>query len=187
MVRVSRESGAQEMVTSGGLVVSPSSVAIGADSRYLVSDANPFAPARIVRVDPVSGEQTTVTAAGKLIRVSGLAVFRISSSEGGVFADGEELGEGWVRSGWFGDFNRNFLDAGWLFHAQHGWMFLAPGGDPASVFLFDLSSTGWFFTGEGTYPNLFSFGQSFWIFYFEGSSGPRQLVDLQTGEFFNLP
>ena len=55
-----------------------------------------------------------------------------------------------------------------------------------SMFLFDLSSGAWFFTGQVLYPNLFSFGRNAWVFYFERTSAPRQFVDLGSGEFFGL-
>ena len=96
----------------------------------------------------------------------------------------EDLGGNWFRSSWFGDFNIEFDP--WLFHAQHGWMFLFADSTPESVFLFDLASGAWFFTNATTYPNLFSFGRSSWVFYFEGTSGPRDFVDLVSGDFFSL-
>ena len=92
----------------------------------------------------------------------------------------------WWFSDWFGSFNIAFAGDGWLFHAQHGWMFPFADSTPESVFLFDLASGGWFFTSSGTYPNLFSFGRNAWVFYFQDTSAPRQFVDLQSGEFFNL-
>ena len=96
----------------------------------------------------------------------------------------EDLGGNWFRSSWFGDFNIEFDP--WLFHAQHGWMFLFADSTAESVFLFDLASGAWFFTNAITYPNLFSFGRSSWVFYFEGTSGPREFVDLVSGDFFSL-
>lgn len=53
------------------------------------------------------------------------------------------------------------------------------------MFLFDLGSSGWFFTGENLYPNLFSFNRNAWVFYFSGTSNPRNYVDLASGEFFD--
>ncbi len=100
------------------------------------------------------------------------------------FEDAEELGEGWFSSTWFGAFNLNFSP--WIFHAEHSWMFVSDGSTAESVFLFDLSSESWFFTGDATYPNLYSFGRNSWVFYFVGTSGPRNFVDLVSGEFFDM-
>ena len=109
-----------------------------------------------------------------------------SSGYEDIFSGGPDLGAGWHFSDWFGIYNVNFF-APWLFHLEHGWMFLADGGTASEMFLFDLSSEGWYFTGEAQYPNLFDFSRSSWVFYFEESSNPRDFVDLGTGEFFDLP
>ena len=103
-----------------------------------------------------------------------------------AFEGASDLGDDWWFSDWFGSFNIAFAGDGWLFHAQHGWMFLFADSTPDSVFLFDLASAGWFFTSSGTYPNLFSFGRNAWVFYFQDTTSPRQFVDLQSGEFFSL-
>ena len=95
-----------------------------------------------------------------------------------------ELGEDWWSSDWFGEFNIAF--APWIFHAQHGWLFIFEDSTPENIFLFDLSAEGWLFTDANLYPNLFSFNRSSWIFYFTGTSGSREFVDLQSGEFFSL-
>ena len=54
------------------------------------------------------------------------------------------------------------------------------------MFLFDLSTGGWYFTGQGLYPNLFSFGRNAWVFYVVQTSNPRRYVDLGTEEFLEL-
>ena len=102
----------------------------------------------------------------------------------GLFDDAAELGDGWVLSDWLGSVNLNFDP--WLFHAEHGWLFLATGSTPENVFLFDLSTESWFWTKAITYPNMYYFGSNAWVFYFEGSTGPRNFVNLESGEFFNL-
>ena len=101
---------------------------------------------------------------------------------GDALGETVDLGEGWMRSDWLDDFNTGFFP--WIFHAQHGWTFVSEESAPDSVFLFDLSTEGWFFTSSAIYPNLFNFGRNSWVFYFEGTAGPRQFVDLQSGEFF---
>ena len=101
-----------------------------------------------------------------------------------IFSGGSDLGDGWHESSWFGTYNVNFDP--WVFHLQHEWTFVEASSLPDSMFLFDLASAGWFFTGQGLYPNLFSFGRNAWVFYFAGTSGPRQYVDLGSGDFFDL-
>ena len=56
-----------------------------------------------------------------------------------------------------------------------------------AIFLYDLASQDWWFTTESLYPNLFSFARDRWIFYFAEGDTPRELADLETGEFFSIP
>ena len=103
--------------------------------------------------------------------------------EADIFSGGADFGEGWRESPWFGFYNTN--SDPWIFHAEHGWTFIDTSSTAEGIFLYDLSSARWFFTGQGLYPNLFSFARNAWVFYFAGTSGPRQYVDLGSGEFFN--
>ncbi len=104
--------------------------------------------------------------------------------EDDILSGGEDLGDGWHESPWFGFYNTNFDP--WIFHAEHGWTFADSSSTADGMFLFDLSSSGWFFTREALYPNLFRFNRNAWVFYFVGTSVPRQFVDLGSGEFFEL-
>ena len=112
----------------------------------------------------------------------------VESAEGdpvtAALGETSDLGEGWVRSNWLADFNIGFFP--WIFHARHSWLFISEGSSPEGLFLFDLSSEAWFWTNAEQYPNLFSFGRSSWVFYFVETAGPRQFVDLVSGDFFNL-
>ncbi len=96
------------------------------------------------------------------------------------------LGGPWWFSDWLGTFNVDFAIDGWLFHTEHDWLFLPPGSTVESFFFYDLSSQGWYWTNNETYPNLFSFSRNSWVFYFKDTSGPREFVDLTSGEFFNM-
>ena len=100
----------------------------------------------------------------------------------GPFNNAVELGDGWV-SDWIGTFNISFMP--WIFHSEHGWMFVWEDSRADNFFAFDLGSGQWLFTTDTSYPNLYSFGRNSWVFYFEGTIGPRQFVDLQRGEFFS--
>ena len=103
------------------------------------------------------------------------------------FEGAEDLGDDWWHSPWFGDFNVAFSDSGWIFHAQHQWLFIWEDSSAVDVYLFDQSSDQWLYTAAETYPNLYSFVRNSWVFYFDGTSGPREFVDLQTSDFFTMP
>ena len=139
--------------------------------------------------EPISGELITATATDSLGSTSEFSEV-ILLSEGGTttafsFESAVELGEGCRFSEWFGSFNMNFIP--WIFHSEHSWMFVSPESTSTSVFLYDLEVNGWLFTEPTSYPSMYSFGRNAWIFYFVGTSGPRQFVDLDSGEFFSVP
>ena len=125
---------------------------------------------------------------------SGVALlYRLGGEPAGayedIFSGGPDLGGGWHFSEWFGFYNVNFYEP-WVFHLEHVWMFVTTESTtestPESMFLYDLSSEGWFFTDSTQYPNMFSFARSAWVFYFKETAGPRNFVDLGSGEFFDL-
>ena len=136
------------------------------------------------------GEYITATATDSMGSTSGFSEVIILLSEGGPtapapFVSAVELGAGWWFSDWFGSFNMNFLP--WIFHSEHSWMFVFRESTSTSVFLYDFELNGWLFTEPTSYPSMYSFGRNAWIFYFVGTSGPRQFVDLDSGEFFSVP
>ncbi len=102
-----------------------------------------------------------------------------------LFPNATELGDGWFFSGWFGSFNTGFFP--WIFHAEHNWMYIGEDSSPDEFYLFDPSFDQWLYTTAETYPNLYSFSRNSWVFYFEGTSAPREFVDLQSNDFFTIP
>ena len=136
-----------------------------------------------------SGEYITATATDSMGSTSEFSEV-ILLSEGrpsapAPFESAVELGAGWWFSDWFGSFNTNFLP--WIFHPEHSWMYVFEESASDGIFLYDLSLEGWLFTSSGVYPSMYSFGRSSWIFYFVETSGPRQFVELDSGEFFSVP
>ena len=102
-----------------------------------------------------------------------------------LFPSAAELGDGWWFSDWFGSFNTGFFP--WIFHAEHAWMYIWEGSSPSEMYVYDQISDRWLYTTAETYPNLYSFSRNSWVFYFAGTSGPREFVDLQTSDFFTMP
>ncbi len=102
-----------------------------------------------------------------------------------LFPNAAELGEGWWFSDWFGSFNTAFFP--WIFHAEHAWMYIWEDSSPSEMYVYDQISDQWLYTAAETYPNLYSFVRNSWVFYFEGTSGPREFVDLQSNDFFTIP
>ena len=90
--------------------------------------------------------------------------------------DASELGDGWKRSGWFGDFYRGYYP--WIYHAQHGWLYVF-GTDPTSTWLYN-PAMGFLWTGSGTYPWLWSDQERTWLYYVKGSHSPRWFFNWNT-------
>ena len=101
------------------------------------------------------------------------------------FKSAVELGAGWLYSDWFGTFNISFVP--WVFHSEHSWMFVSHGNTLGEILLYDLNANAWHFTKSASYPSMYSFGRNAWIFYFIGTSRPRQFVNLESGDFFSIP
>ena len=98
--------------------------------------------------------------------------------------------EGWFLSEWFGYYSTEF--APWLFHAEHGFIYRFPESSNASTYFFDSAMGAWWWTNVSDYPSLFVFNPPVdqggtdigfeWVWYFEGSSGPRYFSVL-TGDY----
>ncbi len=94
--------------------------------------------------------------------------------------------EGWFLSEWFGFYNTDF--APWLFHAQHGFIYRFPESTNASSYFYDNAMITWWWTNDSDYPTLYAFDPpedlggidiaSAWLWYFEGSRGPRSFAIL---------
>jgi len=87
----------------------------------------------------------------------------------------------WFFSEWFGFYNTDL--APWLFHAEHGFIYRFPDSTNDSMFVYDHAMTAWSWTNESTYPYLFRFSDGVWLWYQEGSKGPRWFNILSTGEW----
>ena len=88
---------------------------------------------------------------------------------------------GWYLSDWFGAYNTT--GAPWLFHAEHGFIYRDPSSTNESMFVYDNAMAAWWWTSESSYPFVYTFDppadnagtdvESEWLYYFEGSTGPR--------------
>ena len=101
------------------------------------------------------------------------------------FADDPDVGGGWRQTEWLGYVNDTFFP--WVYHTRHGWFFVVPENESGNIFLHDLASATWWFTTEKVFPNVYDFTRNGWIYYIEGTSNPREFVDLGNGKFFTLP
>ena len=95
-----------------------------------------------------------------------------------------DIGGGWRRLAWFGDYVPMGVD-GWFWHSQHGFIFVPAGARPESLWFF-TEDMGWLWTGNTTYPFLFRNRDGAWIWY-NGTSSPRWFRNMATGGWESRP
>lgn len=100
-----------------------------------------------------------------------------------LFANLEDMGNGWKYSEWFGFVNDTYDP--WIFHRDHNWMLIDSGSTLEGLLLFDLS-LGWIYTTSEFYPHLFSFERESWLYYEQTTSNPRFFFDTKREEWISF-
>jgi hypothetical protein len=113
---------------------------------------------------------------------------------GGTPVDGLE---GWFLSEWLGYYSTAF--APWIYHAEHGWLYRDLTSTNAATYFYDDAMVAWWYTDETNYPFLYAFDPpadnggtniaSEWLWYFEGTTGPRSfsvLTGPNAGSFLSF-
>jgi trimeric autotransporter adhesin len=92
----------------------------------------------------------------------------------------QDLGGGWQRLAWFGDYAP--LGQGWIWHACHGYVHVWQDSTKDSIYLY-TPDMGWLFTSSTTHPYLYRFRDSSWLWYLRPSKNPRWFINLRTGQW----
>ena len=96
----------------------------------------------------------------------------------------QDLGGGWRRLGWFGDYAVMALE-GWIWHSKHGFFYVADTSAPGDVWLY-ADDMGWLYTGNGLYPFLYRASDGAWIWY-NGATSPRWFMNFTAGQWESWP
>ncbi len=100
-------------------------------------------------------------------------------------AGATDRGGGWFSSPWFGGYvELGAANPNWIWHQQHGNMWVEPSSTPAGVW-FWTPDRGWLWTRSEWYPYIYRWDNNRWYWYQKGSTNPRHLLDLQTGRWEN--
>ena len=100
-----------------------------------------------------------------------------------IWPESQDLGQGWRTSPWFGTFNINSYP--WVHHRELGWLEIGDSSTQTSIFLFD-PFLGWLWTNNTTYPNLYSYDRTAWLFFAEGTIDPRLFYDRSLQDWVSL-
>jgi YD repeat-containing protein len=96
----------------------------------------------------------------------------------------EDLGGGWRRLNWFGDYAVMALE-GWIWHNQHGFFYVSGASTPADVWLY-ANDMHWLYTGHTLYPFLYRADDGAWLWY-NGATNPRWFMNFTSGEWESRP
>jgi hypothetical protein len=145
---------------------------------------------QIVSINTTTGVGTFVaneTAASPILTAAPAVVLVVNTNLLTPWPDATNLGNGWMNSSWFGIFN--VTDYPWIYHAQHGWMYVF-GSDPTSIWLWTPDTivpwTGFVWTSQSVYPWLWSDTQQTWLYYSVGSSAPRYFYNWKTQKWVTV-
>ncbi len=71
------------------------------------------------------------------------------------------MNDGWLEVEWFGYFF--YLENGWNFHVKHGWIY-SPNTNGESLWAWQSDDLGWWWSGLGVYPYIYSTNLEKWIY-----------------------
>ena len=96
----------------------------------------------------------------------------------------QDLGSGWRRLTWLGDYAPMGAD-GWIWHNQHKFVFVSANSIPGSIWCY-TQDMGWLWTSSTTYPYLYRSSPAGWLWY-NGSTNPRWFRNMTTGAWESRP
>jgi hypothetical protein len=121
--------------------------------------------------------KTPLPPAGLLRRflpLSILAMFFAAPLSARVEDSASDLGQGWRRSAWMGDFYE--AGDGWLWQENWGWMYEVDGGTDA-LWFYASGENGWYWADGAYYPFLYRYAASAWVWFWPETSDPRLYYD----------
>ncbi len=102
---------------------------------------------------------------------------QVVTKTGSLWQNATDLGGGWKRLKWFGDF---YVDnSSWIYHNHLGWLY-PYGTSTDSIWFYDPAMGAFWWTSASTYPYLYRASDGAWLFYEEGSSNPRWFYNFNT-------
>ena len=85
----------------------------------------------------------------------------------GLWGGASDTGGGWAQLSWFGSFRSFGPPGGWIYHAEHGWLYPV-GASNAAIWLWSARQS-WMWTNQTIYPFLWSDSQQAWLWYYRNT------------------
>ncbi len=79
----------------------------------------------------------------------------------------------------------NFTSSSIIYNYDLGFEAFIP-GSASDIYLYDSMSTHWWYTSSTLFPYLYDFTLNTWIYYFSGTTNPRDFSNLTTGKIFTM-
>ncbi|WOO43011.1 DM13 domain-containing protein [Rubellicoccus peritrichatus] len=92
-------------------------------------------------------------------------------------------GNGFYESEWLGVFFTN--DSDWIYQSGLGWLYCTAASTTDAMWLYSLD-LGWIFTGNSTFPSIYTDGSKAWIYFSDESSGDPLFYNFSGEYFFSL-
>jgi len=82
----------------------------------------------------------------------------------------------WNDSSWYGWFYADTTTFGnWIWHAAHGWQYVASGSTSGATYVWDNATQDWWFTSGTYYPYIYDYSTASWYYYVSGATPNRVL------------
>ncbi|MEY3001331.1 MAG: hypothetical protein RL648_1545, partial [Verrucomicrobiota bacterium] len=138
----------------------------------------------LLRSVPTSAEVESLAKELPVTRVATLvADIRYTNRFRATFAEIEVHRDGWLRSEWFGWFNREREP--WVYHSEQGWVSLQTSGQSETNLWYYDPAFGWMWTQSRLYPYIFDSGGQRWLWNWRSPyvAGKRLFYDLRSQDW----
>ena len=174
---------------NGGSFLNPVNVTLacatpGATIRYTLDGSTPGTGSDAYTVPIDVSSSLTLKAVGIANGYVVSPVAQADFSVGAWDAGYTDIGGGWRRLAWFGDYVPMGGD-GWIWHNKHGFFFVAANATPQSIWLYS-QDMGWLWTSSTVYPFLYRQNDGAWLWY-SGSTGPRWFRNMTNNTWEQRP
>jgi hypothetical protein len=151
---------------------------------YVAPDAGNPLPNGIQTICPGQHPSIATDASGNLhliYNLSGSTYYRKLEVSGSAWdAGSQDLGGGWRRQSWFGDYFP-FGETGWIWHCQHGFLYVSSDATPWSIWFYS-EDMGWLWTTRSFYPLLYRHTDGA-VLWYNGDTNPRWFFNMSTQDW----